>query len=95
MDAQYYIHVTLKTGRGLENIARFFIGVDKKIAYSIFEKLQRIAEVSDKDIIFMDFMETRNGLPLSVDMIACDLEQLGENCKTITKELFKLSTLYV
>ena len=38
-------------------------------------------------------METNRGLPLNVQVISCTLEELAENCKTTTKEIFKLLNL--
>jgi hypothetical protein len=38
-------------------------------------------------------METKNGLPVNMQMIGCSLEDLAENCKIITKETFKLFNL--
>ena len=95
MDIQYYIELTLKTSDGMESIARFFVGDNRRRAYSIFKKLQGVTDIDEKNLIYIDFMEIKEGLPLSVDIITCTLDQLGENCKTITKELFKLKTLVV
>src|SRR5690349_10133498 len=93
MDTQYYIELALKTPKGTEPFAKFFLGNKGKQAYSIFKKLQGIKTVSENDLMYMDFMEIKNGLPLSMDMITCTLDQVAENCKTITKEIFKLNSL--
>jgi hypothetical protein len=34
-------------------------------------------------------MEIEKGLPVNLDFITCTLNQLAENCRIITKELFK------
>lgn len=95
MDTQYYIELTCRTADGIENFARFFVGDDPRKAYSIFRKLQGVTYVDEKDLMYFDLMEMKEGLPSSIDIIACTLDQLGENCKTITKELFKLKTFAV
>jgi hypothetical protein len=33
-------------------------------------------------------LETEKGLPVNLDFITCTLNQLAENCRIITKELF-------
>ena len=95
MATQHYIELALKTADGMEGIARFFVGDNRRKAYSIFQKLQGITDIDEKDLIYIDFIEIKEGLPSSIDIITCTLDQLGENCKTITKELFKLKTLAV
>jgi len=95
MDTQYWIQLTLKTGVGEHNLAKFFLGNERKTAYAIFQKLQGTDILNEGTMIFMDFMVTKNGLSVSADVTACTLDQLGENCKMITKELFKLNALSV
>jgi hypothetical protein len=50
-------------------------------------------KVDDKTILQMEFVETRNDLPVNIQVISCSLDKLAENCKTITKEIFKFSNL--
>jgi hypothetical protein len=45
--------------------------------------------VDDKSILHFDLVESINGLPASLEMISCSLEELAENCKIITKETFR------
>jgi hypothetical protein len=95
MDSTFYIELTLKTVNGLESFAKFFVGNDRRKAFTIFQKLHGSDNANEKDVMYMSFMETKNDLPLNVDMITCTLNQLGENCKIITKELFKMHVLSV
>jgi hypothetical protein len=37
----------------------------------------------------IDLMETRNDLPTNIKVLGCTLEELAENCKVITKVVFK------
>ena len=93
MDTTFYIELTLKTANGLECVARFFVGNDRERAHEVFRKLRGSNDVNEKDVMYLSFMETKNGLPLNVDMMSCTLDQLGENSKIITKELFKIHAL--
>jgi len=38
-------------------------------------------------------MEVKEGLPMNMEVLYCTLEELGENIKTVTKEIFKYVTL--
>ncbi len=93
METQFYVAISMKTARGLEPFAQFFLGNDRERANDIFERLERIQEVRECNILFFEFMETRNGLPVNLDVISCTLDQLAVNCRTISKELFKFENL--
>jgi hypothetical protein len=93
VDTQFYIVLTLKTSKGLESFAKFSIGNNRDRAYEIFRLLKGTSKVNEQSMLYIDFMETKGGLPLNLKMITCTLNQLAENCKLITKELFKLNNL--
>lgn len=93
MGTQFYIQVTLKTPEGLDTYGRFFIGNNKERAYELFHKLAGSDDAKEKDFLFLDFMETADGLPLNLKMKSCTLNQLAENCKLIALELFKMNNL--
>ena len=88
METQFYITITLKTHKGLESFAKFFIGNNRHRAFEIFKQLKGSSDVKKKSILYFDFMEIEKGLPVNLDFIACTLNQLAENCRIITKELF-------
>ena len=89
MDTQFCLVITLKTTKGTENIGRFHLGDDREKALAIFRKLKGTTDVSETHMLSIEFRETKEELPLNLKMISCTLEQLAENCKIITKELFK------
>ena len=93
METQFYITLTLKTVKGLESFAKFFIGNNRARAFAIFKQLKGMHEVSEKNVLYIDFLETKEGLPVNLDVITCTLNQLAENCRIITKEIFKLENL--
>jgi hypothetical protein len=86
----FYIVINLKTSQGYECIGKFFIGDHRKSASGIFLQLKGSSTVNEKSIIQLDLMESKNGLPANLQMISCSLEELSENCRIITKELFRL-----
>ena len=94
MLTQFYIELRLKTGAGWESFAKFFIGNDRQKAYALFKKLHGM-EANEKNVLQLDFIESVEGLPVNLKMLSCTLDQLAENCKCITKELFKLKNLEV
>jgi hypothetical protein len=85
----FYIVVNLKTGKSYESFAKFYIGNKKRPAENIFLKLKGSKEVSEKSILQLELTEISRGLPLNLNLLACTLEELADNCKIITKELFK------
>lgn len=93
METQFYITLTLKTVKGLESFGKFYIGNDRERAFEIFHKLKGSTDVTDNNLLYIDFMETIEELPLNLKVISCTLNQLADNCRTITKELFKLENL--
>lgn len=93
MDTTFYIEFTFKTINGLESFAKFFVGNDREKARDVFRKLRGSRDVSERDVMYMSFMETKNELPLNVDIISCTLDEIGENSKIISKELFKMYAL--
>jgi hypothetical protein len=93
METQFYITLTLKTVRGPEGFAQFFIGNDRERAHAIFQKLEGIHDVSEGNVLLVEFRETIEGLPVNLKMMTCTLDQLAANCKIITKERFKAENL--
>lgn len=92
MTTQFYIVLNVKTSKGFESFGRYFIGNNRKRAYDIFRQMKG-TEADEKNILYLDFMETVDGLPVNLKMITCSLDQLAENSKVITKEVFKLLNL--
>lgn len=83
----------MRTIDGFETFGKFFVGNERDFAYSIFSKLKGKKHTNEKNLLLVELMETRYELPLNVKMLGCSLEELGENCKTIVKEIFKRKNL--
>ena len=46
METQFYITLTLRTHKGLESFAKFFIGNNRHLAFAIFKQLKGSHNVS-------------------------------------------------
>ncbi len=93
VETRYYIKFTLKTANGFESFGQMFIGNDKTTAYDIFSRLKGNEEVNETNILQLDFIETKEGLPVDLKVLHCTLNEMSENCKIITKEVFKYFNL--
>ena len=85
----YHIILNIKTCTGFESYGRFFIGNKKIFAEEIFLKLKGNKEVDENAILTLDMVETVNNLPVNMEVLGCSLEDMAENCKIITKEMFR------
>ena len=85
----FYIVINLKAGKSYESYAKFFLGKNRRSAENIFHKLKGSVDVSEKSILQLQLTEMVHDLPLNINLLSCTLDELGENCKIITKELFK------
>ena len=89
----FYIILNIKTCTGFESYGRFFIGNKKEMAEAIFTKLKGNKEVDENTILTLDMVETINNLPVNMEVLGCSLDEIGENCKLITKETFRILNL--
>lgn len=91
METQFYILLSLKTKQGFVNYGQYFLGDDRSAANELFDQLK-----GDRDLaapLHIDLMETVAELPVRIKTICCSLDELGANCKLITRELFRLKNL--
>lgn len=93
MQPSFYIDISIQTAEGPQRIGRFELGSDREAAAELFKKLKGSPEVDIKDMLYIEFMETVNNLPLNIDILTCDLQQLGINTMLITQEIFRLANL--
>ena len=93
MTTTFYILLSARTDKGYENFGRFYIGDNADTAGIIFSKMKGSMEVKENCMLLMELMELRGGLPVNLQMLACTLSELGENCKIITTEVFKAVNL--
>lgn len=95
METGFYITLNIKTATGFEQYAKFFIGEDAAISQSIFKSLKGESQADEKNFLQLDFIEMKDKLPLNVKMLSCTLDEMTENFRTITKEIFKRLNLQV
>ena len=89
MDTGFFIELNIKTGTGFEKYGKFFIGEDATIANNIFKNLKGLEEANDKNFLQIDFIEKKDNLPVNVRLRSCTLDEMTENFRIITKEIFK------
>ncbi|MDX2045379.1 MAG: hypothetical protein SFU87_01250 [Chitinophagaceae bacterium] len=89
----FYILISIKTADGFESFAKFYIGNNRNFASTLFRRLKGRREVDENSVLTFDLMETKDGLPVNMQLLSCSLDELTENCKLITKETFKLINL--
>jgi hypothetical protein len=93
METTFYISLNLLTPDGLESFGKFYLGNDKKEAADIFKLLKGDDSVSEKTILNMDLTEDYDGIPITLEMIHCSLEELACNTKIVSREIFKKTHL--
>jgi hypothetical protein len=89
MENSYKISLNMKTHKGLQTYASFYLGSDEKFAKHLFEQMQGEREIKINSVISMDLIKQHNGIPLPISILHCNWEHLAFNTKIITKELFK------
>ena len=88
-----YIDISIQTLEGPKRFGRFEIGNDREAALHLFKKLKGSPEVDSKDMLYIEFIELVNGLPANLEILTCDLQELGTNTMVITQEVFRLANL--
>ena len=89
MDNLFLISLNIKTICGFESFATYNLGVNKEKATAIFEQLKGTPNLSNATILTMDFTEMKEGIPFPVKMLDCTINEVIENTKIITREIFK------
>jgi hypothetical protein len=93
MENTFCIVLQVRTFSGLETFGKFHIGNNKQAAYTLFNTLKGITDIDESQVLSMTLMELREELPVNVKIIGCTLNELSENCRIITREVFKLFNL--
>ena len=91
----FYIDISIQTPEGPKQFGRFEFGSNREAAQELFRRLKGSPEVDPKDMLHIEFRETVNGLPVNLDILTCDLQELGTNTMMITQEVFRLTNLQV
>ena len=91
MTREYRIALHTKTASGFEKYAEFFVGDDPATARQLFNRLKGSKDQIDGGILLMELREICRGLPLDMQFKSCTLDELAENCRIITREIFALN----
>ncbi len=89
MERKFYIELNMKALDGFERFGCFELGSDREFAIRLFESLQGRPAKGDSEVLHMDLVEKRDGLPMNMQVVSCTVEELGANLKVIARELFK------
>jgi hypothetical protein len=89
MEKAYYIDLHLKTPKGFETYGTFRLGNDREKAIAIFSQLEGTEDVSEKSILYMDFTEMTDGVPLPIKVLHCTIDNVAVNTRIITRDVFK------
>jgi hypothetical protein len=93
METGFYIDLNIKTTKGYQLFGKYYLGKNRELANEVFNKLKGTRQVSDKNVLQLDFIEKVDGLPFNLQVLGCTLAELSENCSTITREIFKIHNL--
>ena len=89
MGSRYYITVWVKARDDYEQIARVCLGADKAFAAGLFQQLRGNKEVRNSELLQLDLVEDISDIPVTIDIIACTLEQYAHNSRLLATELLK------
>jgi hypothetical protein len=76
------------TPKSFVHYGQYFFGNDREAAYNLFDEMKGDIEIRDGALLHIDLMETVNKLPVKIKAVCCTLDELCENIKLITRELF-------
>lgn len=83
----------MKTIRGVESYGCFQLGNERSFAVNMFISLRGSSEARADSVISAELIKSENGMRQTMALIHCSYLQLGDNIKTITRELFKKHNL--
>jgi len=88
MENEFRILIHTRTSAGFETLGEFYVGTDEARAVRLFRSLKGSPDNIDNGLLIMELSSICRGLPLDIQMIHCTLDELAENCRTITKHVF-------
>lgn len=89
METSFEISLNMKTIKGLETYASFYLGSDENFSKHLFDLMQGEREIQENSVISMDLTKRHKGIPYPLSILHCNWEHLARNTKIITKEIFK------
>ncbi len=95
METTYHIVVQMKALNGIREIGRFLISTDKEFAFQTFNNLKGKALLPETQILRLSLLEATGISGNIIGVLGCNLDELSENCKIITRDAFKFFNLEV
>jgi hypothetical protein len=89
METFFQISLHIKTPAGFKTYGNFDLGSNREQANAIIEQLKGTDDISEKSILYMDFTEVKNDIPLPVRILHCTLDDIAHNTRIITRDVFK------
>jgi hypothetical protein len=89
METSFEISLNMKTIKGLETYASFYLRSNEKFARGLFNLMQGERQIKANSVISMDLTKRQKGIPYPISILHCNWEHLAFNTKIITKEIFK------
>ncbi len=89
METNFQISLHIKTPAGFETYGNFDLGSNREQAMAIAAQFKGTDNISANSILYMDFTEVQNGIPLPVRIMHCTLDDITYNIRIITRDIFK------
>jgi hypothetical protein len=93
METQFDLVLSLKTPKGFIDYGWYPLGSNPEFAYQIFSQMKGCEKLADGAVLHLDLVETKERLPDKIKSLSCSLEELCENVKLISREMFRLKNL--
>jgi len=93
MKSQFELVLSLKTSNGFIDYGWYPLGNNRKAADHLFTQMLGSDTMADSAVLHIDLVETKAGLPFKVNGLSCTLDELCENVKLISREMFRLKNL--
>lgn len=95
MDTTYQIVIQMRALDGIREIGRFLISTDKEFALETFNSLKGKTTHPETQVLRISLLETEGISGSIIGTAGCNLDELSENCKIITRDAFKFFNLGV
>ena len=94
METVYTIVVSIRALKGMLEIGTYFLGADEDFAHAVFDSLEGDVTSKEDALIRIDLeRKEEHILPVRLKSISCTLDEYAENCRVITREVFKYFAL--
>jgi hypothetical protein len=93
METQFDLVLSLKTPKGFIDYGWYPLGSNPQFADQLFSQMKGSDTLADGSVLHIDLVETKDGLPDKVKSMSCSLDELCENVKLISREMFRIKNL--